>query len=198
MKIESAGAVGARPVRQVRRRADHDLAACAVVLAAVHERDGYPVNWPDRPADWLAPPSLLSAWVVELDGRIVGHIGLCRSDEDDVAPRSWSTRAGGDTDATAVVCRLFVAPAARGRGIGALLMEQAVGEARERGLHPVLDVVASDTAATALYEQLGWELLATVERQWEPRGTVTLRCYAAPTAPAGPPGRPSVTTSHEG
>jgi GNAT superfamily N-acetyltransferase len=81
-------------------------------------------------------------------------------------------------DRTAVVSRLFVAPRARGRGIGALLIGQAVAEARRRDLHPVLDVVASDAAALALYERLGWHLMATVDRQWGPLA-VAIRCYAA-------------------
>ncbi|HEV7647674.1 MAG TPA: hypothetical protein VGP26_05910 [Actinophytocola sp.] len=47
-------------------------------------------------------------------------------------------------------------------------MARAATEARERDLHPVLDVVASDTAAAALYERIGWQLLATVEQEWSP------------------------------
>ncbi|MGW0843792.1 GNAT family N-acetyltransferase [Streptomyces sp. NPDC002787] len=151
------------------------------MLAEVHERDGYPVNWPDRPGDWLTPPALVAAWVVELDGRIAGHIGLSHSDAGDAAPGLWSARAGVSVDRTAVISRLFVAPSARGRGLGALLMTRAVAEARERGLHPVLDVVASDTAAAVLYERLGWQLLATVEQRWSPDRTVAVRCYAAAT-----------------
>ncbi|MEU1071134.1 GNAT family N-acetyltransferase [Streptomyces sp. NPDC005878] len=163
----------------LRPRTDRDLDACVRALAAVHERDGYPVNWPERPADWLAPPSLLSAWVAELDGRVAGHVGLALRGTGDVAPGLWSARAGVGPDATAVVGRLFVAPGARGHGIGGLLLARAVSEARARGLHPVLDVVASDTAAIALYERLGWELLAEVEQEWGPRRTVAVRCYAA-------------------
>lgn len=79
----------------------------------------------------------------------------------------------------AVVSRLFVAPQARGHGIGALLMSRAMEEAQRRGLHPVLDVVTSDTAAVALYERLGWELMATVEQRWSPHQTVAIHRYAA-------------------
>lgn len=43
----------------------------------------------------------------------------------------------------------------------------------------MLDVVASDASAVALYERLGWELLATVEQRWSPERTVTVHCYAA-------------------
>ncbi|MFF3087912.1 GNAT family N-acetyltransferase [Streptomyces nojiriensis] len=180
MNDASAPAAGERAVRQVRRRTDADLGACVQVLAEVHERDGYPVNWPDHPGGWLSGPELLAAWVAELDGRIVGHIGLSRAAADDAAPALWSSREGvSGAAAAAVVGRLFVAPAARGHGIGELLMARATREARERDLHPVLDVVASDASAVALYERLGWELLATVEQRWSPRRTVTVHCYAA-------------------
>lgn len=65
-------------------------------------------------------------------------------------------------------------------GTGALLLERAARDARERSLHPVLDVLASDTAAAALYESLGWSRLATVEQRWSPEQTVRVHCYAAP------------------
>lgn len=168
------------PLPAVRRRTADDLDGCVRALAAVHARDGYPVNWPDRPGDWLARPSQYAAWVAQRDCRIVGHIALSPAEAGDVAPGVWSRRRGVDTGATAVVGRLFVDPAARGHGFGALLIAQAVSQARERGLHPVLDVVASDAAATALYERLGWELLATTEQRWGPGQTVALRSYGAP------------------
>ncbi|MER6088298.1 GNAT family N-acetyltransferase [Streptomyces bluensis] len=149
------------------------------VLAEVHRGDGYPVNWPERPGAWLSQASSLGAWVAELDGRLVGHVSLSRSGEGDLAPGLWSERSGTSEDLTAVVSRLFVAPQARGHGIGALLIGRAVEESRRRGVHPVLDVVASDTAAAALYERLGWELMATVEQRWSPSQLVSIRCYTA-------------------
>ncbi|MGY3677085.1 GNAT family N-acetyltransferase [Streptomyces sp. TE33382] len=179
MNRESATPSVRAPAPLVRRRGPLDLDECVHALAEVHERDAYPVNWPENPVSWLTQPSLLAAWVAELDGRIVGHVGLSRSGEGDAAPALWSSREGVDIEGTVVVSRLFVAPAARGHGIGALLMAEAVREARARDLHPVLDVVASDTAAAALYERLGWELLATVEQRWSPDQKVAVRCYAA-------------------
>ncbi|KES08611.1 acyltransferase [Streptomyces toyocaensis] len=179
MKSESVSGADVPP--SARQRDDRDLSDCVRVLREVHEHDGYPVNWPDLPGTWLTPPSLVASWVAELDGRVAGHVGLSRSDAGDAAPGLWSARAGVSIDATAVVSRLFVAPWARGHGIGALLMARAVTEAQGRGLHPVLDVVASDTAAAALYERLGWQLLATVEQQWSPEQKVAVRCYAAAT-----------------
>ncbi|WP_411102860.1 GNAT family N-acetyltransferase [Streptomyces sp. cmx-4-9] len=180
MNKDSDRAPAAGPPCRVRRRFDGDLDACVQALAAVHGHSGYPVNWPEDPGGWLTPSSLLAAWVAEVDGRVVGHVGLSRSGTDDLAPGLWGSREGVDADRAAVVNRLFVAPTARARGIGALLLAQAVREARARGLHPVLDVVVSDTAAAALYERMGWEHLATVAQQWGPRQTVAVRCYAGP------------------
>lgn len=165
--------------RRVRPRTDDDIAACVRVLAEVHRRDGYPVNWPARPGEWLSQEAALGSWVAELDGRVAGHVSLCRSGEGDVAPVLWSERNGTSREQAAVVGRLFVAPQARGHGIGALLMGRVVTEARHHGLHPVLDVVASDTAAAALYERLGWTRLATVEQRWSPSQVVAVHCYAA-------------------
>ncbi|MFI8007919.1 GNAT family N-acetyltransferase [Streptomyces sp. NPDC086010] len=149
------------------------------VLADVHQSDRYPLNWPDQPDEWLSSASLLGAWVVEVGGHLVGHVSLSSSGEGDLAPDLWSARNGTPKELTAVVSRLFVAPQARGHRVGALLIGRAVEEARRQGLHPVLDVVASDTAAATLYEALGWERIATVEQRWSPSQLVAIHCYAA-------------------
>ncbi|MEU9608882.1 GNAT family N-acetyltransferase [Streptomyces sp. NPDC048057] len=177
MNSEAYGALDGKPSRKVRQRTDDDVAECVRVLAETHRTDGYPMNWPAQPGDWLSSGPLIGSWVAELDGRIVGHVNLSRGDGADAAPALWTERHGPQS-ATAVVSRLFVAPEARGHGIGTLLMDHVVTEARLHDLHPVLDVIASHPSA-ALYERLGWELLATVDRQW-PNRTVQVRCYAAP------------------
>lgn len=151
--------------------------ACVALLDQVHEHSGYPVNRPSDPGTWLTPSAMLTAWVAELEGRIAGHAVLCRGEDGDPAPALWGARRVGA--AAASVNRLFVAPSVRGRGVGAALMERAVGEARARHLHPVLDVVDSHPAA-AFYERLGWELLGVVDQRWGPDQVVALRCYAAP------------------
>ncbi|MET4921063.1 GNAT family N-acetyltransferase [Streptomyces sp. PSRA5] len=164
----------------VRHRDASDLDACVRVLAEVHDSDGYPVNWPQDPAGWLAPPESRAAWVALLDGRIVGHVCLSRARPGDTAPGIWSERTGNSPEKTAVVSRLFVSPGARGHGIGALLLTGTVREARERGLRPVLDVVTSDRAAAALYERQGWTLMGTDEQRWGPDRTVQVHCFVAP------------------
>ncbi|MET9554563.1 GNAT family N-acetyltransferase [Streptomyces sp. NPDC006645] len=189
----------------VRRRDPADLDACVRVLAEVHDSDGYPVDWPQDPAGWLAaaesptwpgtepppvsptwsgteppPVSPPAAWVALLDGQIVGHICLSPARPDDTAPGIWSARTGMSPAMTAVVSRLFVSPKARGHGIGALLLAETVRAAHERGLYPVLDVVTTDRSAAALYERQGWTLMATGEQHWGPDRTVQVHCYAAP------------------
>lgn len=128
----------------------------------------------------MLPPGLLAAWVVELDGRVAGQVCLSRPQAGDAAPARWSRREHAPVANAAVVNRLFVSPLTRGHGLGTELLSRAVGEARERALHPVLDVLESDASATALYERLGWSGLGTVDQRWGPGRTVTVRCYAAP------------------
>jgi GNAT superfamily N-acetyltransferase len=145
------------------------------MLAAVHRADGYPVNWPVDPAGWLRTDGELGAWVARLRGRPAGHVVLARADPGDVAPR-----LAPPGRPTAVVGRLFVDPAARGHGLGALLLARAAAEARRHGARAVLDVVPSDAAAVALYERAGWEFLGTGRQDWGRGELMDVRCYAAP------------------
>ncbi|MFE1953310.1 GNAT family N-acetyltransferase [Streptomyces sp. NPDC059524] len=155
-------------------RGDSDLAECVGVLGAVHRADGYPVNWPADPAGWLRVDGELGAWVARLGGRIAGHVVLARPAPGDVAPRL--APPGGPT---AVVGRLFVAPGARGRRIGAQLLGRAAREARRSGARAVLDVVSRDVSAVALYERSGWTFLGAGQQEWGPGELVDVRCYAA-------------------
>ena len=57
--------------------------------------------------------------------------------------------------------RLFVAPAARGLGLGRALMEAIVGEAQRRGYREVrLDTLPTMTAAIAMYRAAGFGPIA--------------------------------------
>ncbi|MER6047582.1 GNAT family N-acetyltransferase [Streptomyces sp. NPDC001793] len=126
----------------VRRREDVDLDACVAVLGEVHAHSGYPHHWPDDPVRWLTPEGLTAAWVVESGGTVFGHAALCGHE----------------------VSRLYVAPGARGHGLGTRLM--AVVEAEARGLRLVLEVKTSDTSAVALYERRGWVRRGTERQEW--------------------------------
>ncbi|WP_210530060.1 GNAT family N-acetyltransferase [Rubellimicrobium arenae] len=56
---------------------------------------------------------------------------------------------------------IFVAPEARGQGVGTRLLDAIAAEARARGYHEVrLDVVEDNTRARALYERVGYRAVA--------------------------------------
>ncbi|SDS04055.1 GNAT family N-acetyltransferase [Actinopolymorpha singaporensis] len=181
---EAPDGVGGQGGRvRVRPREDADLPGCVRLLTEVHERDGYPLIWPERPVEWLVGSSPLAAWVALLDEMVVGHVALSHCRPGDVAPGLLRERDGGAHEGAprpAVLGRLAVGPAARGRGAGTRLVTRAVEYARTHGLRPVLDVVDSDRSAVALYERLGWHRLGYVEQRWGADQTVTIHCYAAP------------------
>lgn len=162
----------------VRPRRPEDLPACVEVLLAVHDVDAYPVNWPADPAAWLDAGGSLAAWVAELDGAVVGHAVL-RPAVAGTSAQAWSRAAGVPVDALGVVSRLVVSPATRGRGTGAALLRAVAATAVELGLTPVLDVVATDQRARALYQRQGWTHVETLQEQW---GTtaVTIHLYVLP------------------
>lgn len=151
----------------IRSRQDSDLDACVTALAQVHAHSGYPHHWPDDPAHWLTPDGLTAAWVAETEGRVVGHAALCGRE----------------------VSRLYVTPAARGGGLGGLLLRAVEDEAVARGLRPVLEVKATDTAAVALYERRGWIRRGTERQEWGAGEVVAVHHYEAATRAGATEGR---------
>ncbi len=99
----------------VRPRSDEDLPACVCVLEEVHASGEYPMWWPTDPAQWLSPSGCAAAWVAEdpAAGSIVGHVCVVRGVDDPVV----ASLTGVTSDGLASVSRLFVSPAARGRGV---------------------------------------------------------------------------------
>jgi len=68
--------------------------------------------------------------------------------------------------------RLFLLPVARGLGLGRVLTETVIGEARRIGYRELrLDTLPSMTAAMRLYGQLGFETIAPYYAP-TPEGTV--------------------------
>lgn len=162
---------------QIRERRPDDLDACVEVLAEVHQLDGYPMRWPADPPAWLDPPGTVVALVGELDGAVAAH-GLIREVEGTSAAEPLAHATGRRPEELAMVSRLYVAPAGRRRGVGARMLDAlALAAAANRQLG--LDVVEKDSAAIAMYERAGWQLVATVPCDWA-EGRL-LRCYLAPT-----------------
>jgi GNAT superfamily N-acetyltransferase len=151
----------------IRERVAADLDACVHALRAVHEADGYPVNWPREPRRWLDPPGMLAAWVFTAtapagSGFVAGHVVVTSPGE---------------------VGRLFVAPSHRGQGIGRRLLAHVREWAAARGLGLFLEVVDDGRgAATALYESTGWTHTGTHDADWTgPNGElIRVRHYSLP------------------
>ena len=91
---------------------------------------------------------------------MVGHIGLADPHPGDAAAAIWSEQQPADK--IDVLCRLFVAPSARGHALGMKLVHAATEQASADGGRVVGDVMAKDTVAIHLYEKLGWQRIATI------------------------------------
>jgi GNAT superfamily N-acetyltransferase len=101
-----------------------------------------------------------------LDGHIlVGAVHLARAEAE-------NGRHRGE------IQRLVVGTGSRGRGIGRMLMEAAVGEARRLGLRLLWLMTHEGTAADQIYQRLGWTRLGVVPGYSTlPDGSVTGNAY---------------------
>ena len=162
----------------VRPRLDGDLEQCVRLLADVHRADGYPAFWPDNPVRWLSPRGSFGAWVAAEAGLVAGHVAIAAVGAGHAAD-VWRG-AGLAPETLASMSRLFVAPPARGAGLGDELVDVACREAARRGLHPVLDVVETNLAAIALYERRKWVRIAGEPWRESRDVELTLYYYAAP------------------
>ncbi len=126
----------------------------------MHVSDGYPSRWPQDPPGWLTGGDGLSAWVSEGAGEIDGHLSLLGIDETR-ARREWREAVPVPVDRLAVISRFFVAPGARGRGIGSALLRTAEEHAAAHDLRLVLDVADHNHDAIAFYERRGWNRVGT-------------------------------------
>lgn len=114
-------------------------------------------------SDWLAgqitDPGFAHRTVADRTGAVVGFYGLRLSPVD---------RHGH-------VMRVGVAPAERRRGVGALLLADAVATAKVRGLiRLTLFVYDSNRAARDLYARLGWVDAETHSAPEDPSGVKRL------------------------
>ncbi len=144
----------------IRPRRSEDLEPCLALLREVYVADRYPVRWPQDAAGWLTGLSGLAAWVSETGGALDGHLSLHATDETRTRPER-SEAVPVPVEQLAVVSRFFVAPAARGRGVGGALIGAAEDHAAERGLRLVLDVADHNHDAIAFYTRRGWRRVGT-------------------------------------
>ncbi len=164
----------------IRERRSSDLPSLATILTEVHELDGYPVEGVDDPLAWLTSERMIYAWVAQMQGVPGGHVALTRPGPTDGAASLWASQTGARNDGMAVLGRLFVAPAARGRGVGVRLTSTATEYARSVGRRAVLDVMTKDTVATHLYESLGWRSLGPVDHHHGADQVTRATAYVSP------------------
>lgn len=166
---------------RIRPFEDTDTAGAARALVSVHTTDGYPVEGVGRPIAWIRSPDVLSAWVAEADGEIVGHVAVMRSRGED-AVRLWQRWSGTDASTIAVLARLFVVREARGDSVGEHLTRTAMEYAQREKLRLVLDVMTKDTAAIRLYERLGWQKIGRADHRYGDDQRMAALCYVSPDA----------------
>ena len=146
----------------IRRLVPADLAAYKALRDQMLE--AHPESFTSDPAPERAPESYLSrlglqhpeggeftlgAWQL---GRLVGAV-TCERDA-----RAKVRHIGH-------VIGMMVRPEARGRGIGALLLEACIAEARHAGLEMLtLTVTAGNAGAVRLYERHGFVAYGTLQR----------------------------------
>lgn len=121
---------------ELARHLDHDLSATAIVDAMMADLGAY------------RPPRGATVLAHDAGGRLVGTCFLRLVRPDGPAP-------AGE------IKRLYVAPAARGHGLGRRLMDAIMDRAREMGVKTLLlDTGVYLTSAVRLYESLGFTDIA--------------------------------------
>jgi GNAT superfamily N-acetyltransferase len=151
----------APPCPGLRRRRPEDVGASVRLLKLVHLEDGYPVYWPESPRDWLDGSEVEAAFVVERLRELLGHVAVVRVGDDATSALHWRELTGRQPSELGGVSRLFVRGRVRGEGVGSALLDAAAEAIRGRGRLPVLDVVSASADALRLYDERGWQLLAT-------------------------------------
>ena len=131
-----------------------DYEACRALWAELTQRhrDIYedPTIGGDDPGrgfdEYLARPGLAGMWVAETEGRVVGLAGLLvQGEEGEVEP-------------------VVVTAGQRSQGIGRLLVERAVEEARVRGVRFLgVRPVARNVEAISFFVEQGFTLLGHVD-----------------------------------
>jgi ribosomal protein S18 acetylase RimI-like enzyme len=163
----------------IRPITDADVPGAAAALMTVHETDGYPVEGVEDPESWIRPPAVLSAWVAEEEGKIVGHVAVM-SPQGEGAVSLWRHKSGEAEERMGVLARLFVVREARKHAVGERLMRAAMDDAKQNSLRLVLDVMTKDTAAIRLYERLGWRYIGEVSHHFGAGQQIPAVCYVWP------------------
>jgi ribosomal protein S18 acetylase RimI-like enzyme len=171
----------------VREARPADYAAVARLTVEAYRADGQlegETGYEDVLAD-VAPRAETGTLIVAVDevtGEVLGSVTF-------TLPGSPYTQLAGPDEAEFRM--LAVAPAAQGRGVGAVLVRECLRRAADHGCAAVV-ICTRDFAATAqrLYARLGFR--RAPERDWSPMSGVdllALRYRFNPAVPGQPAGR---------
>jgi GNAT superfamily N-acetyltransferase len=163
----------------VRPKTAADAEELLTLALEVHRGDGYPRYLPDDLAAFIEPSSQEAGWVAELDGRIVGHVGLHPAAGNPTLPAAQRA-TGLNPDRLAVLARLLVASDVRRQGVAQQLIAVVTQHAQAQGRRVVLDVVKDADAAITLYERLGWTRLEDVQLPLRGGQVLDLWVYLSP------------------
>ncbi len=145
---------------------DHD-AVVAVLLAAYDDHVKVEFEYVEVLTDVAGRDRDAEVWVAVDGTDVLGTVTIC-------PPGSPYREIGRDDEGEFRM--LAVDPRARGRGVGRLLTELVVDDARRRGLGAVvLSSTPTMTAAHRLYESMGFTRLP--DRDWAPNAYVDLLAY---------------------
>lgn len=145
---------------RIRRRKDHQVAACSRLLGLVSTENGYPLPRPTSRRGWLTGEDVLDAWIAEQHGTIQGHVAITRVDSDPATALRWRELTGRPASELAGVSQFFVRSSVRRQGLGTALLETAGEESRARGLLPVAKMVSTSRRGIPLYDRAGWRMIA--------------------------------------
>ena len=181
--MDDGATQGGLRIRQLRRIGAHEVAQLAEVLVECVEggasvgfvlpmtREKAATFW--RRVDETLARGARQLLVAEEDGAIVGTVQV-------VEPSSENQPHRAD------VAKMLVRPSARGRGVGARLLEAAEGVARANG-KTLLTLDTATPEADRLYRRHGWQLSGEIpEYALFPDGTpCATRIYFKKLAHAG-------------
>lgn len=156
----------------VRRRRPADLAGLGRDLVEQQPRTRYPFRDPLPVSTdvFLHAEDALGAFVAEIDGDVVGHVGRTGPAHGfpDAARmnEACALAHGGAVEELSYVTGLFTAERALGRGVGRVLLDAIVADTRAAGHRPCLEVLPHHAGARHLYLSTGWRDVLTVRPPW--------------------------------
>lgn len=156
----------------VRRRRPEDLPGLGRDLLEQQPRTRYPFRDPLPVSTdvFLHAEDALGAFVAEIDGDVVGHVGRtgpAHGFPDAARMNEACARAHGcAVEELSYVSGLFTAERALGRGVGRLLLDAIVADMRAAGHRPCLEVLPHHAGARHLYLSTGWRDVLAIRPPW--------------------------------